>query len=96
MYIKYILEFQTEVIYEHCKLWANRMLLRIDIAKKYIFFKLIKIFKSIITKCSLSEFQAAGHGMEKLLSVAQRESLIIENRNVHIEPATIANMVLDP
>lgn len=44
----------------------------------------------------MSEFQAAGHGMEKLLSVAQRESLIIENRNVHIELATNANMVLDP
>lgn len=33
--------------------------------------------------------------MEKL-SVAKRETLIIENRNVHIEPAALANMELDP
>lgn len=43
----------------------------------------------------MSELQAAGHGMEKL-SVAKREALIIENCNVHIEPATLANMELDP
>ena len=44
----------------------------------------------------IKKFQAAGHGIKKLLSVAKREALLIEDRYVRMQPATLSNMKKDP